>query len=124
MSYYLLLKYWHKIRIVFLSVVAVALSVSLLIVVASLFTGFIAAFERSAVEAIGDIVIRAPTGSTIEKYPAFIERLEQSDVVEAATASLSAEGLSAHGRRQRPARGHLGDRAGPPGTSHGVEEEP
>ena len=60
---------------------------------ASLFTGFIAAFERSAVEAIGDIVMRAPEGIRFEKYPEFIERLEHSDLVEAATASLTAEGL-------------------------------
>jgi lipoprotein-releasing system permease protein len=90
---FLWLKYVRRRRIILLSVVAVAMSVSLLITVASLFTGFIAAFERSAVEAIGDIIIRAPDGFTFEKYPAFIERLERSDVVEAATASLSGEGL-------------------------------
>ena len=90
---FLWLKYVRKRRIILLSVVAVAMSVSLLIAVASLFTGFIAAFERSAVEAIGDIIIRAPDGLRFEKYPTFIERLEHSDVVEAATASLSAEGL-------------------------------
>ncbi len=76
-----------------LSVVAVAVSVALLIAVASLFTGFIAAFEHSAVEAIGDIAMRAPDGIRIEKYPQFIERLEQRDLIEAATASLMVEGL-------------------------------
>jgi lipoprotein-releasing system permease protein len=90
---FLWLKYVRKRRIILLSVVAVALSVSLLIAVASLFTGFIAAFERSAVEAIGDVVIRAPEGLPFEKYPAFVERLEHSGIVQAATASLSAEGL-------------------------------
>jgi lipoprotein-releasing system permease protein len=90
---FLWLKYLRKRRIILLSVVAVALSVSLLIAVASLFTGFIAAFEHSAVEAIGDIIIRAPDGLTIDRYPAFLDRLEQSSGVEAATASLSAEGL-------------------------------
>ncbi len=40
-----------------MSIAAVALSVSLLIVVASLFTGFINVFERAAVEAIGDVVL-------------------------------------------------------------------
>lgn len=90
---FLWLKYVRRRRIILLSVVAVALSVSLLIAVASLFTGFIAAFERSAVEAVGDIVIRSPDGIEFEQYPAFVERLEQSDGVEAATASLSSEGL-------------------------------
>jgi lipoprotein-releasing system permease protein len=86
-------RYLCKRRIVFLSVAAVALSVSLLIVVASLFTGFIAAFERSAVDAIGDIIIAAPSGVTFDKYPELIKRLEQTDIVEAATATLSCEGL-------------------------------
>jgi ABC-type lipoprotein release transport system permease subunit len=86
-------RYLCKRRIVFLSVAAVALSVSLLIVVASLFTGFIDAFERSAVDVIGDIIIAAPEGVTFEKYPELIRRLEQADIVEAATATLSCEGL-------------------------------
>jgi lipoprotein-releasing system permease protein len=90
---FLWLKYVRRRRIILLSVVAVAVSVSLLIAVASLFTGFIAAFERSAVEAIGDIAMRAPEGIRFEKYPEFIRRLEQSDFIEAATASLTAEGL-------------------------------
>lgn len=90
---FLWLKYVRRRRIMLLSVVAVAVSVALLIAVASLFTGFIAAFERSAVEAIGDIAMRAPEGIRFEKYPQFIQRLEQSDLVAAATASLTAEGL-------------------------------
>lgn len=75
----------------FLSIAAVALSVSLLIVVASLFTGFINAFEQAAVEAIGDVVLAPPTRFT--KYPLLIERLEQTSAVQAATATLSAPGL-------------------------------
>ncbi|RPJ37856.1 MAG: hypothetical protein EHM35_05850, partial [Planctomycetaceae bacterium] len=86
-------RYLCKRRIVFLSVAAVALSVSLLIVVASLFTGFITAFERSAVDAIGDVILAAPTGVTFDKYPTLIERLEGTGIVEAATATLSCEGL-------------------------------
>src|SRR4030042_1805160 len=83
-------RYLQSRRIVFLSVAAVALSVSLLIVVASLFTGFIDAFERSAVETIGAVVLTAPEGVTFGKYPLFIERLEESGVVEGATATLRA----------------------------------
>jgi len=41
---FLWLKYVRKRRIILLSVIAVAMSVSLLIAVSSLFTGFIAAF--------------------------------------------------------------------------------
>lgn len=74
-----------------LSVAAVALSAALLIVVSSLFTGFIKVFEQSAVETIGDVVLAPPIKFT--KYQLFIERLEQTGVVEAATATVSAPGL-------------------------------
>ena len=88
---FLWLRYLRKRKIVFLSIAAVALSVSLLIVVASLFTGFINAFEQAAVEAIGDVVLAPPLKFT--KYPLLIERLEQTSAVQAATATLSAPGL-------------------------------
>lgn len=88
---FLWLRYLRKKKIVFLSIAAVALSVTLLIVVASLFTGFINTFERAAVEAIGDVVLAPPAKFT--KYGLFIERLEQTEAVEAATAMLSAHAL-------------------------------
>jgi len=74
-----------------LSIAAVALSVSLLITVSSLFTGFINAFEQSAVQAIGEIVLTPPV--KLAKYPQFIEQLKQIRSVKAATATLSAQGL-------------------------------
>ena len=88
---FLWLRYLRKKKIVFLSIAAVALSVSLLIIVSSLFTGFIDVFERAAVEAIGDVVL--DPSAKFAKYGQFIERLEQTESVEAATAMLSAEGL-------------------------------
>ncbi len=95
---FLWLKYLRTRRIIFLSIAAVALSVSLLIVVASLFTGFINAFEQSAVEMLGDVVIGPPPGGLFEKYPAFVERLERADFVAAATGTLSSQGLLHVGR--------------------------
>jgi len=88
---FLWLRYLRKKKIAFLSITAVALSASLLIVVASLFTGYIHAFEKAATDTIGDVVLTAPI--KFAKYPLFIERLEQTDAVKAATAILSAEGL-------------------------------
>ncbi|MHC4426783.1 MAG: FtsX-like permease family protein [Planctomycetota bacterium] len=88
---FLWLRYLRKKRIVFLSIAAVAVSVSLLIVVASLFTGFINAFEQAAVEVLGDVVITAPARFT--KYPLLIDRLERAGTVEAATATLWTPGL-------------------------------
>ena len=92
---FLWLRYLRKKKIVLLSIAAVALSTALLIVVASLFTGFINALEQSAVEAVGDVSLAAPT---FPKYPLLIERLEQTGVVRAATATLSAQGLLHLGR--------------------------
>ena len=88
---FLWLRYLRKKKIVFLSITAVSLSAALLIVVASLFTGFINAFEQSAVEAVGDIVLAPPV--KFAKYQLFIERLEQVRQVKAATATLSSQGL-------------------------------
>jgi len=88
---FLWLRYLRKRKIVFLSIAAVALSVSLLIVVASLFTGFIKTFERAAVEAVGDVVLSPPM--TFAKYPLLIEQLEQTESIEAATALISGYGL-------------------------------
>ena len=88
---FLWLRYLQKKKIVFLSFAAVALSVALLIVVASLFTGFINAFERSAVEIIGDVVVSPPT--RFPKYPQFIEQLERLNSVKKATAVLFGQGL-------------------------------
>jgi len=88
---FLCLRYLRKRKIVFLSVAAVALSVSLLIVVSSLFSGFIETFEQAAVEVIGDVVLSPPT--KLPKYPLLIEQLEQAETVEAATAMLLAPGL-------------------------------
>jgi len=90
---FLWLKYLRRRRIVLLSIVAVALSVSLLIVVASIFSGFITALEQSAVEMVGDVAMGAPVGTTFERYPEFLEQLEQTNIVAAATATLSAQGL-------------------------------
>jgi len=91
LKFFLWLRYLRKKRIVFLSVAAVALVVSLLIVVASLFTGFISVFEQSAVKAMGDVVLEPPI--RFAKYPLFIERLKQIRAVKAATGVLSAQGL-------------------------------
>lgn len=88
---FLWLRYLHKRKIVLLSIIAVALSVSLLVVVASLFTGFINAVEEAAVKAIGDVVLAPP--SAIPKYNKFIESLEQTEAVDSATAIMYSYGL-------------------------------
>ncbi len=88
---FLWLRYLRKKKIVLLSIAAVALSCSLLIVVTSLFNSFIDAFEQSAVETMGDVVLTPPI--KFANYGMLIERLEGLSAVEAATATLSVPGL-------------------------------
>jgi lipoprotein-releasing system permease protein len=88
---FLWLRYLRKRRMVLLSIAAVALSTALLIVVASLFNGFINAFEQSAVDGMGDIVLSP--GKNFAGYAELEKRLEEIKSVEAATATLSAQGL-------------------------------
>jgi len=85
------LRYLRKRRIVLLSIAAVALSVALLIVVASLFSGFIKAFEQSAVDVLGDVVLIPP--KPIPRYPQLLQQLRQSHCVVAASPTLTARGL-------------------------------
>lgn len=88
---FLWLKYLRKKKVVFLSVAAVAVSCALLIIVASLFSGFIKAFEQSAVETIGDVVLAPPI--KFEQYDLLIERLEKTSAVKSAAAIISTQGL-------------------------------
>lgn len=88
---FLWFRYLSKRRIVFLSIAAVALSVALLIVVASLFTGFIDAYEQSAVDMLGDFLLMS--SAAFPQYEKLIEQLEQTDVVAAATAVMIRPGL-------------------------------
>ena len=88
---FLWLRYLRKRKIVLLSMTAVALSVSLLIVVSSLFTGFIKAFEAAAVTAMGDVVIEPPV--KLPGYQKFCRQLEKIPDVDTATGTLSAQGL-------------------------------
>lgn len=91
LNLFLLLRYLRKKKIVIFSIAAVALSVSLLIVVTSLFTGFIQAFEQAAVKTSGDVILEAPV--RIKKHPQLINSLEALDCIEAATAAISSQGL-------------------------------
>jgi lipoprotein-releasing system permease protein len=91
LKFFLWLRYLRKRRIVFLSIAAVALSVSLLMVIASGFTGFIKAYKQIAVDFVGDIVLQPP--KKFPNYPVLLDRLEQLGAVEAAEATLSGQGV-------------------------------
>ena len=93
LSLFLCIKYLCRKKVVLLSIAAVAMSCALLIVVISLFTGFINAIETSASDSVGDIVVGMSDSVKIPAYDKFIARLEQSEVIEAATGVLSGQGL-------------------------------
>jgi lipoprotein-releasing system permease protein len=90
---FLWLKYVRRARIVLLSVAAVAVSAALMIVVASLFTGFIKSIERHGGATLGDICISSDWNSPIPRYDELIERLEEIHGVEAAAPASMGVGL-------------------------------
>jgi len=93
---FLWLRYLGKRRVVLLSIAAVALSCALLIVVASIFNGFINAFEQAAVDSIGDVVIAPPM--KFPDYQELTDQIEKISVVEAAAPTLMSQGLLHLGR--------------------------
>ena len=92
LSLLLCFKYLYKRKIVLLSVVAVAMSCALLMVVSALFSGFINALEQSSKDTTGDIVISAPQRRRISQYDKLIAELELSAEVEAAGPLLASQG--------------------------------
>lgn len=88
---FLCLRYLRKKKIVLLSIAAVGLSAALLIVVASLFSSFIKAIEKTGQEAFGDIYLDA--WKQIPECEQLLEWLELVPGVEAATAVLDTYGL-------------------------------
>ena len=91
LKFFLCLKYLRKKKIILLSIAAVALSVALLVTVASLFTGFINAINASASDTLGDIVLEPP--ARFGRYDEFIQLIEQSDKIDSASAVLYSNGL-------------------------------
>ena len=79
---FLWLRYLRKRKIVLLSIAAVGLSVALLIVVDSLFSGYIKAMQEVIATDVGDVYIWTG-GKAIPQYDSFLERLEEQDGVEA-----------------------------------------
>ena len=80
---FLWLRYLRKKKIVFLSIAAVALSVALLVVVDSLFTGLIDGMKKSLVTETGHAIIHS-RGRAVPRYNIFLDKLEELDGVQAA----------------------------------------
>lgn len=88
---FLWLRYLQKKKIVLLSIAAVGLSVALLIVVDSLFTGYIDGVKESSVVQIGDVFVVC--SRSIPQYEKFVEELETIEGVAAAGPFLFGGGL-------------------------------
>jgi lipoprotein-releasing system permease protein len=88
---FLWLRYLGKRRVVLLSIAAVAISCALLITVASIFTGYIKAFEQSAVNAMGDVVLWP--GGDIKDFQGLTREIEELNDVDAAAGTLTTQGL-------------------------------
>jgi lipoprotein-releasing system permease protein len=80
---FLWLRYLRKKKIVFLSIAAVALSVALMIVVDSLFSGYIDGLKRCNAAEAGDIFVWK-YGRDIPQYDVFLSKLEELEGVEGA----------------------------------------
>ncbi len=89
---FLWLRYLRKYRIVLLCISAVALSVALLIVVDSLFSGLIKGLKETVRLESGDVIIYSPL-KTIEKYDVLLDKLEKTKDVKAASVLCAGGGL-------------------------------
>ncbi|MHC4122698.1 MAG: ABC transporter permease, partial [Planctomycetota bacterium] len=89
---FLWFRYLHSRKIVFLSVAAVALSVALMIVVDSLFTGVIGKLEENSVADVGDIFLW-PIRKAIPQYDILLDKLEKIDGIEAVAPFVFSGGL-------------------------------
>ncbi len=98
LSLVLCLRYLFKKKLVFFSVAAVGMSCGLLIVISSLFSGYIEALETGATRYIGQVVLSRGGGVVIEQYPELIKRLEADSRIEAATGVLSSQGMALLGK--------------------------
>lgn len=87
---FLWLRYLRKRKIVLLSIAAVALSCALLIVVDSLFTGFIASLKQADISGARDIML---IPRLAPKYDILIDRIEQVPGVECASPFVLGGGL-------------------------------
>ena len=86
-------RYLRKKRLAFFSVAAVALSVTMLIVVASVMGGYVEQFRTAYHGFYGDIIVRSDSLLGFPYYEEFISRAQKLDGVQAATAVIKQFGL-------------------------------
>jgi ABC-type lipoprotein release transport system permease subunit len=87
---FLWLRYLRKKKIVLLSVAAIALCVALLLVVDSLFTGFIETLEKAETWGIGDLIFQARSAP---EHHVLVDEFEKIPAVESASRFWGGVGL-------------------------------
>ena len=92
-SWHLVAKYLFRRRIAWVSLLAVTLCTSMVVVVRSVMGGWLEMFRESFHGLTGDIVIEGNTLSGFPHYGEIVERVQQLDEVEAAVPTISAFGL-------------------------------
>lgn len=90
---FLWFRYLRKKKIVLLSILAVTLSVTLMIVTDSLFTGYIDALGKMILSDMGDALIWNYGGKPIENYPEFLKKLKEHPYIETAAPFHYGAGL-------------------------------
>lgn len=72
---FLCLKYLRRRHLALIAVAAIALCVAMVLIVVSVYDGFLSKVEQAAKGLFGDIIIDAPSLSAIERYDEFISQL-------------------------------------------------
>src|SRR5215210_4849558 len=85
---HLILKYLRKRRIAWVSLIAVTLCTTMVIVVISVMGGWLRMFEQSFHGLTGDIIVDANSLTGFSHYEEMIKRIEKLDSVEAAVPTI------------------------------------
>jgi lipoprotein-releasing system permease protein len=91
---HLILKYLRRRRIAWVSLLAVMLCTTMVIVVISIMGGWLRMYERNARGMTGDIVVRAVSLSGFPHYDEMVEKIEKLPYVDAAVPQISVKGLA------------------------------
>src|SRR5438552_17438252 len=90
---HLILKYLRKRRIAWVSLIAVMLCTTMVLVVISVMGGWLRMFRQSFHGLSGDVIVAGNSLTGFPHYQAMIDRIEKLPEVEAAVATLESFGF-------------------------------
>src|SRR5688500_3429339 len=97
---HLILKYLRKRRIAWVSLIAVTLCTTMVLVVISVMGGWLRMFRASFHGLSGDVIVEGPSLAGFPYYQQMIDRIEALDGVEAAVPTIRTFGLIQIGNKQ------------------------